>query len=372
MWQRDALGIYAIQNDGVSSKYDPFWTDHLEQIREGIRLAVTRGQAAISLSGIRDLGERHSWQGTADVRGHQVMRSSMAHVTSLARIVASSGICELWPERIIHFAIGSVGDELTISATVSPPTSISAKPLAVPWEESRDISDRTQGESRGRQDDTDAFYSILDQLAHKEVGPRLLRDSTGDSGWPSHGVYFFYERGELRLGGTQRVVRIGTHSLTEASQTTLWDRLRQHRGHIGGRNAGGGNHRASVFRRHVGAALIRREGLSRDLLDSWLDRHNPNPEMAALEATIELEVSRYIGDMPFLWLAVPERSDRDFIERHSIALLSCRVGGLDIPSDNWLGHDAEREQIRDSGLWNVGHVDLAYDPEFLGRLVRLA
>jgi hypothetical protein len=104
--------------------------------------------------------------------------------------------------------------------------------------------------------------------------------------------------------------------------TTLWDRLRQHRGHIGGRYAGGGNHRASVFRRHVGAAIIRRERLSRELLDSWLDRHNPSVQMAAQEAPIEVKVSQYIGSMPFLWLSVPERPDRHSIERNSIALLS--------------------------------------------------
>lgn len=52
-------------------------------------------------------------------------------------------------------------------------------------------------------------------------------------------------------------------------------------------------------------------------------------------------------------------------------MLSCRVGGLDIPSDGWLGRYAEREHIRDSGLWNVEHADLHYNPGFLERLARL-
>jgi hypothetical protein len=98
----------------------------------------------------------------------------------------------------------------------------------------------------------------------------------------------------------------------------------------------------------VGAAIIHREGLGSELLASWLNRHHPSPEMAAREAPIEVEVSRYIGDMPFLWLSVPERSDRDSIERNSIALLSRRAGGLDNPSADWLGHDAERKEIRAS------------------------
>jgi len=358
----------------MSSKYDLFWAARLEQIRDGIQLASTHRRAVIPLSGLGDEGERQSWRGTADVRGNQVVRSSMAHATSLARLVANSGICERWPERTIRFAIGAAGDELTISVAAGPAVSVSPslEPMPVPAGNLAPPRDEMQGSAPAdRHADTVEFYVLLDELARKVSGPRLLRDCTGSSGWPSHGVYFFHESGELRPNGTARVVRVGTHALTEASQTTLWDRLRQHRGHIRGPNAGGVNHRASVFRRHVGAAIIRRDGLGRELLDSWLDRHNPSVRVAARGAPIEVKVSQYIGDMPFLWLSVPERSDRDSIERNSIALLSRRVGGLDIPSPGWLGHYAEREEIRGSGLWNVNHVDLRYDPGFLRNLARL-
>jgi hypothetical protein len=133
----------------------------------------------------------------------------------------------------------------------------------------------------------------------------------------------------------------------------------------------GGNHRASVFRRHIGAALIRRSRSPEELLTSWLDRHRPRGERATQEAQVELEVSRYIGAMPFLWLSVPDRADRGYIERNSIALLSCLTGGPDMPSPNWLGHDAVRAEIRESGLWNVNHVNDAYEPEFLDRLAQL-
>jgi hypothetical protein len=97
-----------------------------------------------------------------------------------------------------------------------------------------------------------------------------------------------------------RVVRVGTHALTAASSATLWSRLRQHRGHLAGRDPGGGNRRASVFRRHVGAALIRRDGRPDELLRSWLDRRRPPGEHASQETAIEHEVSRHIGAMPFL------------------------------------------------------------------------
>jgi hypothetical protein len=88
-----------------------------------------------------------------------------------------------------------------------------------------------------------------------------------------------------------------------------------------------------------------------------------------LEDQVELEVSRYIGAMPFLWLAVADRqggdSDRGSIERNSIALLSCLTGGPDQPSDSWLGRYAANSNVRHSGLWNSNHVHDAYDPSFL-------
>jgi hypothetical protein len=234
------------------------------------------------------------------------------------------------------------------------------------------------GERRARSDssadsqaaDADHFYLLLSELTRRVGGPRLLRDSTGAQDWPPHGVYFFFEDGETRANGSGRVVRVGTHALTPSSQTILWDRLRQHRGHPKGRNVGGGNHRASVFRRHVGAALIRRGNRPKELLGSWLNRHYPT-QWTEQEDNIEREVSRYIGAMPFLWLGVPDRADRDYIERNSIALLSCLAGCQDSPSAGWLGHDADRLEIRESGLWNVQHVYDRYDPAFLQLLAGL-
>jgi hypothetical protein len=222
--------------------------------------------------------------------------------------------------------------------------------------------------SNDRQAHTSRFYHLLDDLARHEEGPRRLRDCTGADGWPRHGVYFFYEDGEARADGSPRVVRVGTHALTATSTTTLWGRLRQHRGRVGGRNPGGGNHRASIFRSHVGTALIRRGPWPDDLLDAWTGRHRL-PVWAALEDQVELEVSRYIGAMPFLWLAVPNRqdgdSDRGSIERNSIALLSCLIGGPDQSSGSWLGRYAANSNVRQSGLWNSNHVHDAYDSSFL-------
>ena len=217
----------------------------------------------------------------------------------------------------------------------------------------------------------DEFYLAMARLADRVGGPRRLAECTGQDAWPRCGVYYFFEDGEVRAGGSGRVVRVGTHALTAVSSTTLWGRLRQHRGNLASRRPLGGNHRASVFRRHVGAALIRRRQQPGELLDSWLDRHRPGGERAGQEAEVELQVSHYLGAMPVLWIGVPAASDRAYLERNSIALLSCLTGCPDTPSPAWLGHDAVPAEIRGSGLWNVEHVREHYDSRFLGLLSRL-
>lgn len=215
-----------------------------------------------------------------------------------------------------------------------------------------------------------AFYELLDELADRVGGPRCLRSCSGRDGWPSHGVYFFFEPGERRANGAPRVVRVGTHGLRLESRSTLWQRLSQHRG----TRAGGGNHRGSVFRHHVGSALIARDERVDGLLDAWLSTRRA-PEWAVEEAQVERMVSAHIGGMPFLWLEVPTVHDgtslRGHIEHNCIALLSCATGADDPPSQGWLGNHAASVKVTTSGLWNVNHVEETYDPAFLGVLTEL-
>jgi len=370
----------------VGSKYDDYWAGQLPQIRAQVQRAAAGAPAMVSVPDLTRLGARRSWYGVAEVRAQEMTYSSMAHATSLGKTVAASGICGQWPERAFRFTIGPGGDVLTITATGDhhrrearpAPTSGGQSRSAWPQESRQPVPqaeptgrDHARGAGGDRGSDASEFYRILEQLAARLGGPRRLPKCTGSSGCPPQGVYFFFEDGENRADGSRRVVRVGTHALTQTSQATLWGRLRQHRGQLAGRNPGGGNHRASVFRRHVGAALIRRDGVPEDLLASWLDRHRPPGERASQEADIEREVSRHIGAMPFLWLSVPGRADRGYLESNSIALLSCLTSGPDLPSASWLGRYAERAEIRGSGLWNVEHVTRPYEPRFLQRLAQL-
>ena len=368
----------------MGSKYDGYWADRLDLILAELQAAATGTRAEVVLPELRRLGARQSWYGAAEVHGRQVVRSSMAHATSLGKRVADTGICERWPDTTFRFTISADGAVLTVStarqaralpAETHGQHDLAPSPAAHPLQPvPRATSSRHSYASGGtgdRRADTDEFYLLLDDLAGRLGGPRRLRDCDGRSGWPLRGVYFFCEAGEARANGNRRVVRVGTHALTATSKTVLWGRLRQHRGQLTGRNSGGGNHRASVFRRHVGAALIRCGNRPDDLLVSWLDPHRPAGEAARQEAQVEAEVSRYIGAMPFLWLSVPDRTDRDYIERNSIALLSCLTGGPDLPSADWLGRYAPRREIRNSGLWNIDYINDRYELKFLRRLAQL-
>jgi hypothetical protein len=209
-----------------------------------------------------------------------------------------------------------------------------------------------------RREALDELYTAIEELRRRPGGARCLTGSTARSGWPDHGVYLFFEPGECREDGvTPRVTRVGTHALTATSRTRLWNRLAQHRGSIGGSNPGGGNHRGSVFRLHVGTALIARDGW-REVMDSWGRGSSANREVRDREVQLEQAVSRHIGQMPVLWLDVPDREARGALERGLIALLSnAEREPVDPPTDRWLGRFADRDAIRRSGLWNVNHVD---------------
>jgi len=221
------------------------------------------------------------------------------------------------------------------------------------------------------------FYETLAKLEQNLGGKRTLGAVDGTMPWPRRGVYFFFEPGEMRTtsGGGLRVTRVGTHALKAGSKSTLWSRLQAHRGTLKGSRPGGGNHRGSIFRLHVGTALIRRDDWPEEVIAQWAVGSSAKREVRAKEYPLEQAVSELIRSMPFLWLDINDEpgpaSLRGYIERNSIALLSnldCPEASIDHPSLGWLGHWAASEQIRLSGLWNVNHVTVSYDPAFLGVL----
>ena len=138
---------------------------------------------------------------------------------------------------------------------------------------------------------------------------------------------------------------------------------------------GGGNHRGSIFRLHVGTALMGRGAWPAELKSSWGRGGSASRQDRELELELERAVSKHIGSMHVLWLPVDDppssASARGVIEAGTIALLSnVDRSPVDPPSSGWLGRYADRDAVRKSGLWNVNHVLDAPDPQVLVELER--
>ena len=221
------------------------------------------------------------------------------------------------------------------------------------------------------------FYRLMGELEVLNGGKHRLAGAGADGPWPRRGLAWFFEKTETRSesGSGQRVVRVATHALKAGLNSTLWERLAADQN---------GTHRQSPFRTLVGLGL--RELMGNADPQSWgrgadsaaaaRERKLPAAAVERQEAQLEAAVSLYVGQMPFVFLDVPDEpgpgSLRAFIEKNSIALLSNYARTpVDSPSAAWLGRRCGREKVPQSGLWNLQHVDEAYDPSFMDTMKSL-
>lgn len=177
-------------------------------------------------------------------------------------------------------------------------------------------------------------------VIHEVLEPLPLHDfRTPTTRLPRNGIYFFYEEGEFcrhfdvkRL----RIVRVGTHR----KQDRFRSRMRQHFR---------GNKNGSVFRKHLGGAVLRRRNPDDFRLDEWLKHDTPT-----VREVEELVTNKLAAGFTFKCIEVEDKKERLNLEERLIATLAkcpdCE------PSVGWLGHYAASEEIRQSGLWNVQHV----------------
>jgi len=210
-------------------------------------------------------------------------------------------------------------------------------------------------------------YEMFGQLANR-MGLHKLRDILAEE-LPKQGVYFFFDDGEPTTFSTSipRLVRIGTHGVSAGSVATLRNRLRTHLG----TRTGAGNHRASVFRLHVGRAIIERDLLEKDF-PNWGKGQSAPKEITGREALLEAKVSEYIGNLRVLVVPVLDTagtgSMRATIERQFISMFTENLCAIEISSPTWLGRFSDKPSIRNSGLWNVRDVGGEYDLKFLALL----
>lgn len=218
-----------------------------------------------------------------------------------------------------------------------------------------------------RSEAIERLYELFSALV-KETGFNTLEDVV-QTQLPKQGLYFFFDEHEPSKYSTRlpRLVRVGTHAVSAGSKATLRTRLRAHLGLA----AGGGNHRASIFRLHVGRALIERSGMHERFPD-WGKGQSAERSISETEAELEKEVSAYIKKLRLLYLPIADeagkRSDRAILEAFVIALITEYLAILDLPSKSWLGNWSDRNPIRNSGLWNVRGVGVPADLSLMDKL----
>jgi len=213
----------------------------------------------------------------------------------------------------------------------------------------------------------EATYRMLEPVLAGTDSFQRFADCKGGSGWPSAGLYLFFDKTEPRLfsPALPKIVRIGTHGVSDGSVSTLWQRMKAHKGDLGGL----GNHRTSIFRLHVGTALMVRNSLK---CPSWGSATRPSPAELKQEAEIERAVSAYIGQLYVSVLPITDqaskRSDRAYVEQNLIAIMSGLPGPVECASERWLGFYCANPAVGQSSLWNVNHTEERFDPGFLSTL----
>lgn len=233
----------------------------------------------------------------------------------------------------------------------------------------------------GRPSKLEQFYRKLGVLHEETDGPYYLSEGDGNLNWPTRGIYVFFSPDtDLDIDPVEdwHIVRIGTVGDCAGSTSSLWDRLRAHRGTQKGAYAGGGNHRGSIFRKHVGRSIIEQEGLH-DEYPHWGTAHRNLPEdldttdLREQEDPLEQRVSDYIRNLPFLVIDIPGEPgpdcERAMIEKNLIALVAhARRTNPSLKQDGWLGHSSPHAEIAKTGLWNIHHVNAFYSGDIINQL----
>jgi hypothetical protein len=177
-------------------------------------------------------------------------------------------------------------------------------------------------------------------------------------------TYFFLSLLEKCLKVANSLIKQPSVVISAGSVATLRNRLRTHLG----TRVGAGNHRASVFRLHVGRAIIGRDLLEGDF-PNWGKGQSAPKEITEREAPLEAKVSEYIGNLRVLFVPVLDTagtgSMRATIERQFISMFTENLCAIEESSSMWLGRFSDKSSIRDSGLWNIRDVGSEYDPKFI-------
>lgn len=194
-----------------------------------------------------------------------------------------------------------------------------------------------------REELCEIVHKILDQLPKYDK-----RSSEYGKKVPKNGIYFWYEKGETRNGDGLRVVRIGINK----KQDRLYGRINEH-------YSSSSKREGSSFRKDLGAALMFRNRESDIEIMEWRRKRKDNPRFNdqmfnCYENLVNQEIKRF----SYCVLKVDDLCERSVLEIQLISLFSNCSHCL--PTCTWFGKYSDKQEIRDSGLWNKDYVFCTY------------
>lgn len=216
--------------------------------------------------------------------------------------------------------------------------------------------------------DLTRLYDLIGRV--REDGRTFRLRDLGAQNLPLRGVYVFLDPAEFNFRGTgPRIVRIGTHAVSLGSKSTLKTRLRNHLG-LGN---GSGSHRGSIFRLHVGRAMLE-VGYAAPV-PSWGIGQDASEEVRATEQDLEKEVSKYLANLEVFIVPIDDppskNSQRARVETQLIALCTENFVQIDKPGNDWLGLHSPMAPIASSGLWNLRDTGAQYRPAEAGSVTSI-
>lgn len=311
----------------MASKYDSYWLGIMEEIHDGILEALNKnGVVSIDVEDITSYGKRNSWYGTIEVSPRGAKGGEMAHARALGKQIIEQDFFENLGDIIIKFKITN---SLKLEINVVSKKSVKEEITQATSHNKPVLPDKLITTSKAL---TEKIYYLLEKSPVFDYSYESMTI-------PKNGIYFFYENSEkCETKGriTDRIVRVGTHR----ADNRFRDRIRNHYK---------GNKNSSVFRTHVGSAFINRNDRESININNWMKHMTPT------DNDIESRIDDYFKEnFRFRCISVESENERLYLEKRLIATLShCNYP----PSNRWLGHFAERREIRKSGLWDVEHTN---------------
>jgi uncharacterized protein DUF6884 len=296
----------------------------------------------------------------ASDRNYQVAWRKKA-LDALTELQSVNQVCLLVTKAYADVLFATPTPRNSLSSLVAPLTSIEDH-LHMEWHKQALVAAK-------RYRDLKRLYDVISN-ARQMRRTFLLRDLSKQR-LPTRGVYLFLDPIESNFNQVSgRIVRIGTHAVSIGSKATLRSRLRNHLG-LGD---GSGNHRGSIFRLHVGRALLERDGLA-ERLPSWGRGQDAPPDVRGVERNHEIRVSDYLRALEVFIIEIDDlpskNSLRAAVERQLIALCSEAMQPIDRASANWLGRYSPMPAIAQSGLWNLRDVGRKYEPDGIGSVEQI-